>query len=730
MITDNSIKAKPLQLLTPYRFDIMAKYIYAEERVKGIKSKWAEKIYREHINVFNGFFENIPRKTCYEDFKKSFDSLIDELSNNDFDSEKSLIPIAYNGSPLNGAHRIAASLANDKDVQCYFTDDPSAGQLDCSYYYFATKRDIVPAGLDMQMSDHMALKYAKLKPSCHLLFLFSHTVINESEIDKVIMNYGLPVYEKRLNLSEHGRVNLMRQLYLGEDWVGDRSNYFYGARVKAGRCFAKGSNLRVMLFDAKTDADLVLMKERIRQLFDVGKDSVHINDTHEETVRLSEIIFNNNSLIASNNFHAVDRTGLKDAVRRFKRVCRKSGIDPETLCLAGPASLASYGVHDTEEIQVISKFESPQGYQCLNDLVDQSELDRTELIYNPANYLYFEGMKILTLQNVEVFNKAKREIERLKYLTDEITDDFSATAYAENNKDCGVVLIWPQALNLGLDSQVIEELSGIATILYRKDINMSLEAGRNLLMQIHEGKPWWEQEIDNEVPKRFTTQTLHFVLFKYDDINKLRKWKKDFREELGLGKVIFHLSDPDCEKHIGVQCACKPDQDTFHRESLKHVHLLLNKNSLKFLEEARPCKLELFDKHMALFKDWVKGNNINPQDCCIDNGTVLAAYGLRDSHDLDFLYSGQFVNTGIPGVDCHNFFYQEIREQLDLEIDKDQIINDPNNHFYYKGFKFCSIDILELIKRDRLVNGQRREKDIRDFNLIQALKSKSQSKAS
>ena len=730
MIVKEAIKAKAIQLLTPYRFDVMAKYIYAESRVKGIHSEWAEKIYKDHIQIWNGFYEKEPLKTCFEDFKNAFDKLIDEMGEQGFNPDYGLLPIAPNGSPLNGAHRLAASLVHKLDVQCYMTDDPQAGQLDCSYYFFATRRNIVPTGLTIPHADAMALQYAKLKSNCRLLCLFSHTMAKESEIDEIIMDYGLPVYEKRFKLGEHGRVNLMRELYKGEEWICDRSSYFYGARVKSGRCFAKGADIRVMLFDPNSGVDLVEMKDRIRQLFGVGKDSIHINDTHEETVRLSELLFNNNTLIASNNFHATDRLGLERTVRALKRVCRRKGIDPASLCLAGPAVLAAYGVHDSSEVQLISHSESPAGFDCINDLVDSTELKRTELIYDPANFLYFEGMKILSLQNVEIINKKKRELDKIKYLSKDISDDLSATAYAENNKKSGVVLVWPQALNLGLDSKVVDELSSITKIIYRKDIQLSPEAGKNLLMQIHDGKPWWEQNINSEAPKRFRGDTLHFVLFEYEEISDLRKWKKAFREELGLGKVIFHLSDPDCEKHIGTQCDCKPDPEAFHKETLKHVHLLLNENSRNFLEVARPCKFELFDKHLELYKNWLKEKEINPQDCCIDNGTVLAAYGLRDSHDLDFLYSGPFINTGISGVDCHNFFYQEIKEQLGLKLDKDEIINDPKNHFYYKGLKFYNLDILEVIKRDRLVGGKRREKDIRDYELIQQLKSDLKEQAS
>ncbi len=271
---------------------------------------------------------------------------------------------------------------------------------------------------------------------------------------------------------------------------------------------------------------------------------------------------------------------------------------------------------------------------------------------------------------------------------------------------------------------IIDDFQKIAKIIYRKDLQLSLKAGKNLLQEIHDGKPWWEKELDNEAPKRFSGAPLHFILFQYENLSLLREWKKNCREKLGLGKVVFHLSDPDCQEHIGKQCSCKPNEVEFHLESLKHVNLLLNENSRHFLENKQNNTLPLFEKHLKLFKDWLKSNNHNPNDFCIDNGTILAAYGIRESHDLDFLYENHFIHTAIPNVDCHNFFYQEIKEQLNLPFSKNEIIHNPQNHFYYKGIKFCKLSILEEIKKSRLVDGKRREKDERDYLLIQEFKSK------
>jgi len=647
MIVQESIKAKATQLLTPYRFDFMAKYIYADHRVRGIKSKWAENIYKEHLRVWNNFYEREPRKESFEDFKNAFDELIDSIGSKGYNADKGLIPISYNGSPLNGAHRISACMVHDKDLDCYLTNDPLAGQLDCSYYYFVTHRLNVKTGITIPISDPMALQYARLKPSCHIICFFSHTMQNEADIDKVIMNYGLPVYEKRLNLSEHGRINLMRQLYRGEDWLGDRSNYFHGARVKASRCFARGPSMRVMLFDPKSDADLVKMKDEIRQIFQVGKDSVHINDTQEETIRLSELFFNNNSLIATNNFHATDREKLCREVRALKRACRREGIDTDSICISGPGVLAAYGIHNFSEIQLISHEKSPEGFQNLNEIVDATNLDRTELVYDPSNYFYFEGVKVLCLHNEkeiqkEIDQNLKENLKRGKF----------QNSFA-----------------------VLNSLRYDKTLRYRFSIGEELESSHSKSSLFCKGLT-----VNNIDKEKFNSTSNGY----------LEVYKEETFKDL-------------------------------NHEELELLDSYLNLNTIEFKSLSKKANFKKFEACLLKFKKWIDKEGLNSEDFCIDGSAVLSAFGIRDCADLDFLYSGISIDTRDKDIDCHNFHYQSLREELNLPISKNEIIFDSRHHFYYQGVKFCSIAILHDIKEKRLVDGKRQRKDDLDFISISSL---------
>ncbi len=51
-------------MLTPRRFDIVAKYLYAKYREQVLDTNWGRRLYDEHIRAFNNYHEaDASRKT-------------------------------------------------------------------------------------------------------------------------------------------------------------------------------------------------------------------------------------------------------------------------------------------------------------------------------------------------------------------------------------------------------------------------------------------------------------------------------------------------------------------------------------------------------------------------------------------------------------------------------------------------------------------------------------------
>ena len=66
-------KKNPYELITPYRFDLIIKYLYANSIVKNIKSDVYKNFYKEHLRLWNNFREyDNPNKNTFEAFDEDF----------------------------------------------------------------------------------------------------------------------------------------------------------------------------------------------------------------------------------------------------------------------------------------------------------------------------------------------------------------------------------------------------------------------------------------------------------------------------------------------------------------------------------------------------------------------------------------------------------------------------------------------------------------------------------
>ena len=89
----------PIDILTHKRFDAVIKYMYASN----LSSYFYKDMYKEHLRVWNGFYEGEPRKRGFQDFDDSFMSII----KNDVQTPVVLEP---EGHLANGTRRLAAAL--------------------------------------------------------------------------------------------------------------------------------------------------------------------------------------------------------------------------------------------------------------------------------------------------------------------------------------------------------------------------------------------------------------------------------------------------------------------------------------------------------------------------------------------------------------------------------------------------------------------------------------------
>jgi hypothetical protein len=398
-----------INLLDYRRFDLVVKYVYARYKSRDIDCDFSHELYLAHISAFNGFVEvDGSEKLGSTEFLTAFDVVYDSISSTGF-SVKRPIPLSRDGVILDGAHRVGVSIALGLDIPTIQLNAESP----IYDYKFFRKRDLADNFLD-----YIAYEYAKLKANNRVVIIWPTASGREGDVEDLLRQRGNIVYYKEIFLTEIGAHNLVSLAYRQEPWVGTLSNGYVGAESKARSCFNGDGPLRVFLFES--DSDLVDMKEEIRNLFGVGKHSIHINDTHEETQMLTEWLFNENSLQLLNAMVNRPLSWFNRLFSDYKSWLKKASYDKSDFCIDGSGSLAALGLRDVRDLDFLfgAKGKPPvTGFKeldCHNNEHQHKGISLEDIVYDPRNHLFFDGLKFVSLELLKKM-KLNRSEEKDKY---------------------------------------------------------------------------------------------------------------------------------------------------------------------------------------------------------------------------------------------------------------------------------------------------------------------------
>lgn len=402
----------PECLLSPNRLDVMAKYIYAQHRERGVALDWAISLYREHLRVWGGFVEGDGSgKDSFEKYLAVFDTILDSIKSA-FDENISVLPVGEGMEIIDGSHRSAACLLYGKpSVAAKFSHVPAIYDSQ----YFSNR------GLSEDHLDQMALQYCRLNSAIFIVCVFPVALGKKEELESILLDYGHICNEKEIFFRKYGPQNLARQLYKGESWVGDAKDGYPGTISHAKNRFTANKPVRVYVFECDDLFKVKEVKSRIRSLFPLENNSIHINDSHEETVRLAEQFFNARSIFFLNNSNYAPNEKFINYFEHFKKEIAEKGYDKNDFCIDGSAVMAAFGIRDANDLDFLycgrqdPAFEHPM-ISCHNlELIYHQEyLD--ELIYNPNNFFYYDGIKFLTLENLSRMKKNRNEEKDIKDL--------------------------------------------------------------------------------------------------------------------------------------------------------------------------------------------------------------------------------------------------------------------------------------------------------------------------
>ncbi|MBL9126637.1 MAG: FkbM family methyltransferase, partial [Verrucomicrobiales bacterium] len=397
----------PADLLSAARFDLPAQLLYARHRALGVHAEHAARVYEEHVRAFSkgSCREGDGIKSGLEDYVRAFDAVLDSVRERGLDPRVSLMPVDRHHVPIDGAHRAAAAIAFDSRVPALVFDF-QANRYDWRFF-----RD---RGLPESTLDALALEFVRHRTDTHFLHLFPTAEGRDAEVRALLQEHGTIVYEKSLRLTGEGPATLVRELYAREAWIGTWANGFAGARKDASVRFSGTDALRLFLFCCDDLDRAKALKARVRELFGQGNYSCHVNDSHEETLRLARTYFNANSVHFLNHARPRYLQRFHRHLEIYREWLRASGADPEGFCVDGSASLAAYGLRDAQDLDVLHLGAADftplrPGVNSHNDHVAHHAVGRDRILFDPEHHFYYAGLKFVALPTLRAMKSRRAE---------------------------------------------------------------------------------------------------------------------------------------------------------------------------------------------------------------------------------------------------------------------------------------------------------------------------------
>lgn len=356
----------PGQFVVSERIDLICKLFYIECREKKRDLSFAKELYTEHLRAFSeGTFKEPGNddKDSLEKYFDTFDRLIDDIKENGFDASKSVIPVSDNGVILDGSHRVAIAIYYNIELPIVRIH----GTEPCYDAAFFQKN-----GLKRIYLDFMIDQYIRRKEQTYVVCLWPAGYDEEKNkmTDAILRQAAHIVYRKEIKFNYSGIKQLVTKVYYHQSWTCGIENGFSGVEGKAKPCYAKNEITTVYVIEDITQSEIVELKSRIRDIYQIENHSIHITDTKDEAIEAAELVFNENSVHLANYG---DPYVYWDSVKEFIL----QDIQDDRVSLVTPTL---YGIAQSD----------------MNAFSDDDTL-----VYNPLKYLYYFGKKVLAIDEAQ-----------------------------------------------------------------------------------------------------------------------------------------------------------------------------------------------------------------------------------------------------------------------------------------------------------------------------------------
>jgi|GEM_PF-2226918 len=394
------VQIEAQELLKSERFDIAMKVHYGRLWKQKLAKTWRELVYIEQALRITGPGRDIVEhdgsgKSGIKQFMTVFHSLMQNLASENIPT----IPVDRTYLAFDGAHRIAAAIVEKRKVRIAKLDTECNSHPSAKFFAGTSHGH---RGLSPDILDEAAIEYCRIKSGLVLALIFP-SVSSKTFASETLAELGSIVYEKDFVCSPKAGAALLRQAYLGQNWVHkDEKNSGLAFKVKS--CFPFLGTIRAVLVDDCDPGDIRSIKDKIRSHYGLGNHSVHITDGDEELLRISRVVFNKNSIDllhigVSNlpNFHK--------KLFAYRDWLEENHLDDELFSIDGSAILALMGLRECRDLDflycgdVAGLPRLPNKIDCHNRLEDYHKHSIPDIVGDPRLHCWYMGVKF-TLPNL------------------------------------------------------------------------------------------------------------------------------------------------------------------------------------------------------------------------------------------------------------------------------------------------------------------------------------------
>ena len=249
---------------------------------------------------------------------------------------------------------------------------------------------------------------------------------------EMLKQMGSIIYSRDIRLNYSGMRNFMIEIYGHQPWIGNIWNHFRGVRQHLDDCYCPGKPVKTYVFSAPSLETVTAVKGEIRKMFGIGNSSIHISDNRSETYDMMQLLYNRNSVDFLNYGQPFRYKNVYRKVKKAAQVMQERYLDKNRLILGPEAAMEVCGLGRASQVDVYTDYPEKMLKETGKRLgityrteTGTDGVEISELLYEPKNYFYYEGMKVVAPQCVlkgNLFHRERKKEQKMQRFVNRIEE--------------------------------------------------------------------------------------------------------------------------------------------------------------------------------------------------------------------------------------------------------------------------------------------------------------------